>query len=199
MFADTDLWFIAAYISMFMTTALNSRRYGWLLLALLLWLAIGAAGAWLLPGILSPLRLGIWYLPQWYMLPASLVLLRDVQRLPVAGRHWQISGSRPFAALFVLSGLVMLLAHLSLLALVGWMYPQGLTPYVVPALLQLNFFEPGYWLTVQLLLMALFYLHRTVIGGRPANEFSYAQLMGSGLLLWLLQVVYVVSALLGSR
>ena len=49
-----DLFCAAAYVLLFLAAVAQSRRLSWLLAALFLWLLAGRAGAWLLPGFLSP-------------------------------------------------------------------------------------------------------------------------------------------------
>lgn len=88
----------------------------------------------------------------------------------------------------------MTLAHWLILLLAFLSYPEGLTPRILPSLLDLYLLQPVYWLAMQMLLMAVFLLHRK-ISHQPANVFSIRQIQSALLIVMFAQTVYAFSGL----
>ena len=199
MAANISLWFLAAYIAVFVVFAYRAGEFQWLWGSVLLWLGFGAIGARLLPGLWGITHLSALYMPHFYIALASLFfLVPRWQKMPEKHR-WQLSGGQAFLSLFALSGMLMSVVFALLLAMVWYRFPTGITPYVLPALLQMYLFEPVYWVCMQSVLMPLFYLHRVVIEKQPANCFSRRQLQLGFLLALFFQMAFVVGSLLRIR
>ena len=200
--ATMGLWFLAAYISAFLVAAYQNKQFLWVIIIMWLWLLGRMMGLWYLSEIWvythlnSLARLSLWHLPYFYVVLASVwVFARRWRKLPQSP-YWQLRGIQPFLSVFAVSGVLQTLAFVLLLGLVAWQFPHGLTPYVLPALVQMYVFEPVYWVSLQAMLMLIFYIHRVVINNQSASEFSSKQLQAGFLLALLLQVAYVVASLL---
>lgn len=193
-----SLWFVAAYISVFLMVVYQNRQFKWLVTAIGLWVVLRMVGGILvwheaLWAFWS--RLSLVYMPYFYIVLSSLVVFMCCWRRLPDSSFWHIQGGKPFLGLFAVSGMLMLVAYVVLLVLVGWQFPEGLTPYVLPALLQMYVFDPVYWVCMQAVVMSVFYLHRVMLGKQSANYFSGKQLQAGFLLALLLQVAYVMSSL----
>lgn len=199
MAANISLWFLAAYIAVFLVAAYKAGEFQWLWGSVLLWAGFGIIGARLLPGVWGITHLSTLYMPQLYITLASLLFFVNRWKKLPQKQGWQAEGADEFLSLFAVSGALMALAFAALLAMVGYRFPAGITPYVLPALLQMYVFKPVYWICSQAVLMLLFYLHHRRIMGEPANRFSSRQLQLGLLLALLFQTAYVVKALLEIR
>ncbi|UOO82833.1 hypothetical protein LVJ83_05070 [Uruburuella testudinis] len=198
MWSDTSFWFVAVYIGVFVIAAYKAGEFQWLWGSILLWLGFGIAGARLLPGIWGITHWIPLYLPHFYITLASLFFFTNHwQKLPQGARH--TGQGNVFLSLFAVSGLQMTLVFALLLLLVWYRFPAGITPYVLPALLQMYVFKPVYWMMAQAVMMGLFYLHRSHIMKEPANRFSRRQLQMGWLLALFFQAAWVVKALLEIR
>lgn len=199
MAADISLWFLAAYITIFLVAAYKAGEFQWLWGSILLWAGFGIVGARLLPGVWGITHLSTLYMPHFYIALASLFFFANRwKRLPEK-RGWHAEGGNGFLSLFAVSGLLMLLVFAVLLVMVWYRFPGGITPYVLPALLQMYAFKPVYWISAQAALMLVFYLHRHTIMHEPVNWFSNRQLQLGLLTALLFQTAYIVSALLEIR
>ncbi len=199
MTTDISLWFLAAYIAVFLVAAFKAGELQWLWGSIALWAGFGIIGARLLPGVWGITHLSTLYMPHLYITLASLFffVLRWKKQPGRAGRYVAESGG--FISLFAVSGALMTLVFAALLAMVWYRFPTGITPYVLPALLQMYAFKPVYWICTQAVLMLIFYLHRSRIMREPANHFSGKQLQSGILLALLFQTAYVITALLEIR
>ena len=174
-----SLWFVATYISVFLMMVYQNRQFKWLVTAIGLWIVLRILGGvlvWYEALWEFFVRLSLMYLPYFYVVSSSLIVFICYWRRLPNSSFWHIKGGKPFFGLFVVSGMLMFMAYLVLLALVGWQFPEGLTPYVLPALLQMYMFDPVYWVCMQAVMMLVFYFHRVVIGKQSANCFSGKQL-----------------------
>ena len=190
---DPNLWCIAAYFSLFVIAVMQSRSLLWALSALSLLLAAGGLALWLAPGVLSPFSLSILYMPQLYIAPAGMLFLFLRSKSLPDRSHYQ-TACPPLPALLAQTGTAMTLAHWLILLLAFLSYPEGLTPRILPSLLDLYLLQPVYWLAMQMLLMAVFLLHRK-ISRQPANVFSIRQIQSALLIVMFAQTVYAFSGL----
>ena len=168
-----DLFCAAAYALLFLAAVAQSRRYAWLLAALCLWLLAGRAGAWLLPGFLSPTSTVFLYMPQLYIAPACLLFLLLNGRRAADGAYYE-AGVRPLPVLFASSCVAMALAHALVLLLVWQAWPGGLA--------------------MQLLRLAVSALHGR-FDGRPGGAFSVRGIQAGLLLTLVAQTAYAATAL----
>ncbi|MDO5640029.1 MAG: hypothetical protein Q4G28_09195 [Neisseria sp.] len=199
MAANISLWFLAAYIAVFVVAAYKAGEFQWLWGSIVLWAGLGLVGARLLPGVWGITHLSALYMPHFYITLASLFFfVRRWKRLP-GGQGWHAEGAGGFISLFAVSGALMTLVFAALLAMVCYRFPGGITPYVLPALLQMYAFKPVYWMCAQAALMLIFYVHRHGIMKEPANRFSSRQLQLGLLTALLFQTACVVGALLEIR
>lgn len=188
-----DLFCAAAYVLLFLAAVAQSRRLSWLLAALFLWLLAGRAGAWLLPGFLSPTSTVFLYMPQLYIAPACLLFLLLNGRRAADGAYYE-AGTCPLPVLFASSCVAMALAHALVLLLVWQAWPDGLSPRLLPVLADLALLQPVYWLAMQLLLMAVSALHGR-FDGRPSGTFSVRGIQAGLLLTLVAQTAYAAAAL----
>lgn len=196
MTTDVTLWFLAAYITVFLVQAFRAHQFQWLWGSIILWLGLGIIGSRLLPGIWGITRLTPLYMPQLYIFLASIFFfIHEWQRLPE--KHWyETRNGGVFLSLFAVSSALMHIVYLVLLCLIWVKFPGGLTPYVLPALLELYLFNPVYWIMSQFTIMTLFYLHRHIVLKQKANRFSSLQLQGGVLLATCFQVAFIAFSLI---
>lgn len=194
-----DLWVLAVYITVFITAAFRAGQFQWLWGSVLLWLGFSTVGAQLLPGILGITYLAPLYIPHFYIALAGLFFfVNHWKKLPEKG-SWHAQGANGFISLFAVSSMLMTAVSAVIFLLVYSRFPAGITPYVMPALLQMYALKPAYWFAAQGLIMLVFYLHRSVISVEPANRFSSRQLQAGILMAFLFQTAYIANALLNIR
>lgn len=199
MAAGLDVWVSVAYITLFLIAAFRAGEYRWLWGSVLLWLVVGMAGTRLLPGLWGIAYAAPLYVPHFYITLASLFFfVSRWQKAPGRGR-WQAEGGGGFISLFAVSGALMSSVFAVLFAMVVWHFPAGITPYVLPAMLQVYALKPVYWFGMQAVLMGVFYTHRCIIDGEAANFFSSRQLQAGVLMSILLQAACVVMEVLKVR
>ncbi len=196
MLSTLSLWLLAAYVALFVWQAYRDEQFQWLWASVFLWIGFGVLGARLLPGILGITHLATLYTPHIYIAIASVFYFaNDWQRMP-AQNIWYARSNSVIISLFAVSGLLMLLSFCTLAGVVLLNYPNRLSAYILPALLQMYWFEPVLWMGMQAILMVMFFVHRAVIEKRPANVFSNKQLQGAFLITLLFQTVWVLASLL---
>lgn len=194
-----DLWVLAVYITVFIVAAFKAGEFQWLWASVLLWLGFSVIGAQLLPGILGITYLAPLYIPHLYIALASLFFfINHWKKLPEKG-WWQAQETNGFISLFAVSGMLMTAVFLLLAFLVYLRFPTGITPYVMPALLQMYALKPAYWFVAQALIMLIFYVHRSLISKEPVTQFSGKQLQAGVLMAFLFQTAYVFNELLNIR
>lgn len=194
-----DLWVLAVYITVFIVAAFKAGEFQWLWASVLLWIGFSTIGSKLLPGILGITYLAPLYIPHFYIALASLFFfINHWEKLSEKG-WWQARQSGGFISLFAVSGMLMSIVFLLLAFLVYSRFPGGITPYVMPALLQMYALKPAYWFAAQGLIMLIFYIHRRLISQEPVNRFSSRQLQAGILMAFLFQTAYVVNELLNIR
>ena len=199
MLSTLSLCLLVAYVVLFIWQAYRNEQFQWLWGSVFLWIGFGTLGARLLPGILGITHLTTLYTPHVYIAIASVFYFaNNWQRMP-APHIWYARCSSVFIGLFAVSGLLMLLSFCTLIGLTLLSYPNSLSAYILPALLQMYLFEPILWIGMQAILMVMFYVHRVVIEKRPANVFSNRQLQGAFLVTLLFQMVWVLASLLAIR
>ncbi|MFC3875071.1 hypothetical protein [Neisseria musculi] len=190
--AGWDVWISVVYIAVFFTAAFKAGEFQWLWGSVLLWFGFGLAGARLLPGIWGIIHLAPLYPPHLYIIPASLFFFANHWKKVPEKKMWQAENANGFISLFAVSGMLMGIVSAVLALVVLSRFPAGITPYVLPVLLQLYAFEPAYWFGMQAVIMVVFYLHRKVIAGEAANRFSRLQLQLGFLLALLFQTACTV-------
>ena len=199
MLSTLSLWLPVAYVVLFIWQAYRDEQFQWLWGSVLLWIGLGTLGARLLPGVLGITHFATLYTPHIYIAIASVFYFaNDWQRMP-AQNIWYGRSNSVFISLFAVSGLLMLLSFCTLAGLTLLSYPNSLSAYILPALLQMYLLEPVLWIGMQAILMAVFFVHRVVIEKRPANVFSNKQLQGAFLITLLFQTVWVLASLLSIR
>ncbi|KLT73423.1 membrane protein [Neisseria arctica] len=199
MAANIGLWFLAVYIAVFVVAAYKAGEFQWLWASIVLWLGFGFIGARLLPGIWGITHLSTAYMPHFYIVLGSIFFFVNRWKKIPQGSGWYAEGGNPFLSLFAVSGALLSFVWLVLALIVYSRYPTGLTPYVSAGLLHLYWLEPVYWVCMQVVLMLLFYFHRSIIVGMPANFFSSRQLHAGLLLAFFLQTAFVVKTMLEIR
>ena len=199
MAAGFDVWILAAYIVLFVAAAFKSGQFQWLWAGILLWLGCSTIGAVLLPGILGITYLSPLYIPHFYITVGSLFFfVNHWQKQPEAGR-WHARDAGGFISLFAVSGMVMTGVFALIALLVYARFPTGITPYVMPVLLQMYALKPVYWFAAQGCIMLVFYLHRSLLAHEPANRFSSRQIQAGILMALVFQTAYIVCELLNIR
>ncbi|MDO4226128.1 MULTISPECIES: hypothetical protein [Neisseria] len=193
--AGWDVWISAVYIAVFFTAVFKAGEFQWLWGSVLLWIGFGVAGARLLPGVWGITHLAPLYIPHFYITLASLFFFVNHWKRAPEKKMWQAENANGFISLFAVSGMLMSIVFAALVLMVYSRFPGGITPYVLPALLQLYALKPAYWFGMQAVIMVVFYLHRKVIAGETANRFSSRQLQLGFLLALLFQTACVVAAL----
>ncbi|MGF6148906.1 Uncharacterised protein [Kingella potus] len=188
-----DLFCAAAYTALFLAAVVQSRRYSWLLAAVFCWLLAGSAGAWLLPGFLSPFSVFFLYMPQVYIAPACLLFLLLYGRSTAGGAYCE-TAVRPLPVLFASSCVAMALSHALVLFLAWQAWPTGLAPRLLPALGGLSLLHPAYWLSMQILLMAVSALHGK-FNGQPGSAFSIHRIQAGLLLALVAQAAYIATVI----
>lgn len=194
-----DLLALAVYIAVFITAAFKAGQFQWLWASVLLWLGVSTIGARLLPGILGITHLAPLYIPHFYITLASLFFfINHWKKLPEKG-WWHTQEAGSFISLFAVSGLLMTTVSALFTLLVYMRFPTGITPYVMPALLQMYALKPAYWFVAQGFIMLVFYAHRSLISNESANRFSSKQIQAGILMAFLFQTAYVFNELLNIR
>lgn len=195
---DMGLWCLSVYIAVFLYATFKEGLFQWLWGGVLLWLGSGILMGMVMPGMAGITHTTALYMPQLYIAAASLFFfVHRWHRLPEKNM-WEASAG-VFISLFAVSGALAHAAFLCLLGLVWLNYPDGLSAYVLPSLLQMYVLSPEYWMSMQLLMMLLFYLHRVLIEKQKGNIFSLGQLQSGFLLALLCQVVWVAASMQGIR
>ncbi len=199
MLSHPSTWLLVAYVLIFIYCAYRDGQFQWLWGSVFVWLGLGALGARLLPGILGIAQFATFYTPHLYIAIGSLFFfVNHWQKLPGLSM-WYARSTSMFIGLFAVSGALMLTA-LTLLTGIIWLGAPGtLRAYLLPILMQMYLLEPLFWIGLQTLLMALFFVHRVFIEKRSANVFSNAQLQVGLLLALLVQTAWIVSSLWGLR
>lgn len=193
--AGWDVWVSAVYITVFLTAVFRAGEFQWLWGSVLLWIGFGVAGARLLPGVWGITHPAPLYIPHLYITLASLFFFVNHWKRVPGKNMWQAENANGFISLFAVSGMLMSIVSAALVLMVYSRFPGGITPYMLPALLQLYALKPAYWFGMQAVIMVVFYLHRKVIAGETANRFSSRQLQLGFLLALLFQTACVVAAL----
>lgn len=197
----------AAFVLLFAVQTLHRRRFGWLMTASLLWLLSLCAAVWWLSS--SPILLhdGSLFvhamelsllLAHGYVFVSGLLFLATAFKKQPENRpaYWFNTRGDVFLTLLAISGLMMHAAFVLLALITTFQYPQGMSVFYPALLLQLYAFDPINWYGCQALLMALFYLHRLLFGGR-ADGFSLSQISLGLLLALVWQYLYTAFALAG--
>lgn len=196
MMPGLNLWFLAVYITIFLVAAYRSGEFQWLWGSVLLWVGFSAVGLRLLPGLWGLTHIAPLYIPHFYIALASLFFFVNQWRRFPEGKMWCAVGSNSFISLFAVSSMLMSLVSFLLLLIVYSRFPIGITPYVLPAFLQMYALEPGGWFVMQGVIMTIFYIHRTIILKEPSNYFSSHQLQLGFFLALIFQTTYIVWILL---
>lgn len=195
----SDLLFSTAYALVFLTAAFRAGQFQWLWGSVLLWAGFGIMGARLLPGIWGITHMAPLYIPHFYIVPASLFFfVNHWKKIPDA-KMWHAEGAGGFISLFAVSGMLMSMVSAALALMIYGRFPGGITPYILPALLQMYALQPHYWFGMQAVIMLVFFLHRRVLSGGTANRFSSRQLQSGFLLALLFQTAFVIATLYGLR
>ncbi|MCS4533705.1 hypothetical protein [Neisseria montereyensis] len=199
MIPSLDLWFLAVYITVFLVASYRSGEFQWLWGSVLLWVGFSAAGLRLLPGLWGLTHIAPLYIPHFYIALAALFFFVNHWRRSPDKKIWYAVEADSFISLFAVSSILMSVVSFFLLLIIYSRFPSGITPYVLPAFVQMYALEPGGWFVMQGVVMAIFYLHRTMILKEPANYFSSRQLQLGFLLALIFQTAYIVWILLGFR
>ncbi|MCP2039685.1 hypothetical protein L1281_000255 [Neisseria sp. HSC-16F19] len=192
MWSNPTLWVLAAYIGFFVSQTLLRRQWLWLGGAVLLWWLGALYSGRLLPGIFGTHKIANLYVPYLYITLASAWPLLTGWRRSGDGKGRCLKTGSVYLSLLAVSGLVQHLAFGALVLLTAYHYPGGVSLYVWPNLLQQYLLQPTVWIVSQWLLMALFYLHRQLLG-QEADRFSLLQLQ-SGFLLMLVWPAWLLFA-----
>lgn len=197
------------FVLSFIVQTLHRKRYGWLLAAVFLWLASMAVLLWQWsqsrilvrhPALLADAA-------EWSMaaahafvfLASAVFFASSIRRLPESKpAAWANTRGDVFLTLFAVSGLLMHAAFLILAAATWYQFPDGMSAFYPPLLLQLYLLDPINWYACQAVLMALFYVHRSYLGGGRADVFTLPQLNGGLLLALAWQFIYLVLNLAGT-
>lgn len=188
MMTNINLWSVAVYIGLFAAAAIKGRLVFWPLASFLLWLAAAAA---LLPSLRSPLVLWLSYMPQLYIAPFGLPFLFFHHRQKKKNK----GGHQKFAILFAESCTVWTTASFLLLASAWLVFPKGQSPRIIPAVLDMYLLQPFFSLSMQLILMAVFWRVRQMdaVSDPPRRR----ERLAAGILMLLpAQLIYVFGSLL---
>ncbi len=115
------------------------------------------------------------------------------------GQFWQADEAHPLLSLFAVSNALMTAVFILLAGMVWYHYPEGTSVFSMPALLVFYALEPSYWFVLQLVLMAVFYVHRAKIMNQSASLFSSRQLQSGFLMLLIVQVAVILSIIMVGR
>lgn len=194
-----DLLVTLGYTICFFMMAFRSKLFLWAWGSLFLWLVFSGIGYYFLPGVWGVGSVASLLIPYFYITLAGLVFLIRCGTKEVEYQIWQINLHHVFLSLFAVSNILLSFSFLFLVAITYYHYPSGLTLFIAPALLEMYVLNPIYWVGMQALIMAIFYVHRCVIMGQPANWLSNRQLQGGFLLSLIFQVTVVACLILGNR
>lgn len=194
-----DLWAAIAYALVSLWLIFRAGQFQWFWASIVLWLAVGFWGAKLLPGMWGITHVGPLFIPHFYLTAGSVFFFIDYWKKTPDKGLWEADSRYPLLSLFAVSNAVMTLAFATVALAVWYQYPQGLSVAAVPALLKIYALNPVYWFALQLVLMAVFYLHRTVVMKQPASLFSGRQLQGGYLMVLAALTVILVFVMAEGR
>lgn len=187
MMANLGLTAAALYASLSLFLIFRAHRFQWFWGSVVLWLAVSFLGARLLPGIWGITHVGPLFVPHFYLTVASAFFFVDFWRKTSDRQYWQADMQHPWLSLFAVSNVLMTLVFAVIVLTVWWQSPTTTTAFLMPAMLSFYALNPIYWFILQLVLMAVFYVDRTIISRRPAAYFSGRQLFWGGWLAFLMQ------------
>ncbi|ASK26677.1 hypothetical protein [Neisseria chenwenguii] len=193
---DIFLLAAAAYALVWLLLIFRAGMFQWFWGSILLWLAAGFWGAQLLPGIWGITAAGPLYVPHLYLTVASLFFFVNCWQKAPEGSYWLADEKHVAVGLFAVSNMLMTLAFFVLSAMVWYHYPTTTTAFALPAMLEFYALKPVYWFALQFVLMAVFYLHRTVIMEQPTHWFGLRQLKAGFLLALLCEAATVLAIML---
>ncbi|MCF7530006.1 hypothetical protein L4H06_07195 [Neisseria sp. ZJ104] len=179
-FIAAVVYFAAALLWIFRAGYLQ-----WFWCSVALWLAAGILGSHLLPGMWGVGHAGPLFVPHLYLTLGSVFFFVNWKRV-AKGRFAYDSATKSgeYLGLFAVSNLLMTLSA----ALTGWLaWHSPVWPFFFPAWLEFYALQPLYWLAIQSVLAAVFYVHRQTVMRQPLSQFSGKQLFAGYLMVWLIQ------------
>ncbi|WP_416192764.1 hypothetical protein [Neisseria sp. CCUG12390] len=194
-----DLWAAVIYAVVFLWLIFKAEKFQWFWATVILWLATGFLGAQITPGMWGITHMGSLFIPHFYLTLGSIFFFLDHWKKTSDGRFWQTDEAYPILGLFAVSNVVMTSVFVLLTGMVWYHYPNGASVFAAPALLTFYALKPGYWFMLQLVLMAVFYLHRVKIMKQPADLFSSRQLQGAYFMMLIVQVTVILAIILEGR
>lgn len=189
-----DFLSVVLYAAFFLGLIFRAGMFQWFWASVFLWTGVSVLGAKLLPGIWGMTHVGPLFLPHFYLTVGSAFFFIGHWH-EENGKGWKADGRHILLSLFAVSNVLMTLAFAALAVLVHYLLSGTVAVFVFAAMLKLYALKPVYWFIVQGMLMAVFYVHRTVICRQTASYFSTAQLRAGMLLAMLVQTVLVVALL----
>ncbi|PJO78293.1 hypothetical protein GJV52_09295 [Neisseria brasiliensis] len=194
-----DLWAAVIYAVFFLGLIFKAEKFQWFWAAVIAWLGVGFWGAEIIPGAWGITHVGPLFIPHFYLTIGSIFFFLNHWQKTPDGQFWQADEAHPLLSLFAVSNALMTAVFILLAGMVWYHYPEGTSIFSMPALLAFYALEPSYWFIVQLVLMAVFYVHRVKIMKQPASLFSSRQLQSGFLMLLVVQVAVVLSIIIVGR
>lgn len=147
----TSLYFI-----LFMFLAFKSRQTNWIAGTIAMMVGILLILNLRFFGIFSPSSLLLH--PYFYITIASFFFFISDWHWQPENRTFYAQKSHSFLSAWAVAAFMQHLAFLIVLLILSWKYPQGYTPYFMPALLKLYLLHPVFWIISHLFLTAFLWL-----------------------------------------
>lgn len=193
---NLDFLAVVAYGLVFFGLIFRAEMFQWFWASVILWLGVSILGSQLLPGMWGITHVGPLFVPHFYLTFASVFFFAFHWKKQADTDFWQADLQHPFLSVFAVSNVLMTLAFVSIAAILYFLMPGRSLAFTFPALLKLYALKPVYWFVLQLVMMAVFYLHRRSIAKQSPAVFSKAQLR-LGWLMALVMQTLVTGAIVG--
>ncbi|MBR7002004.1 MAG: hypothetical protein IKI11_05030 [Neisseriaceae bacterium] len=144
------------YFVLFMFLALKSQQKQWIAGTIVMMMGVFLIIKLRLFGVFAPHTLLLH--PYFYISIASFFFFISDWHWQPENRTFYAKKSHSFLSAWAVASFMQHLAYLIVLLIVSWKYPQGYTPYFLPALLKLYLLHPIFWIVIHLFLTTFLWL-----------------------------------------
>ena len=176
------------YFVLFVFLALKSQQKHWLAGTIVMMMGVLLIIRFRLFGAFAPYSVLLH--PYFYISISSFFFFISDWHWCSQNRTFYAEKSHSFLSAWAVAAFMQHLAFLVILLILSWKYPQGYTPYFMPALLKLYLLHPIFWIVIHLFLTAFLWFIATPNGKQ--RHFSVIDIQATflaGLLVIMLSIV----------
>ena len=150
------------YFVLFVFLALKSQQKHWIAGTIVMMMGVLLIVKFRLFGAFAPYAVLLH--PYFYISIASFFFFISDWHWQPENRTFYAEKSHSFLSAWAVAAFMQHLAFLIVLLILSWKYPQGYTPYFMPALLKLYLWQPIFWIVIHLFLTVFLWLIAEPIG-----------------------------------